>query len=63
MSLGQILEYIITFPKGFVLEESTGVGLLLIRSIVMSEFHGSITAKNENGAVVDMLLELQDMLE
>ena len=51
------------FPKGFVLEESTGVGLLLIRSIVMSEFHGSITAKNENGAVVDMLLELQDMLE
>ena len=51
------------FPQGFVLEEATGVGLLLIRSIVLSEFHGTITAQNDDGAVVDMLLELQDMLE
>ncbi|HET9690970.1 MAG TPA: sensor histidine kinase [Acidimicrobiales bacterium] len=43
-------------PEGFTLDDSSSLGLSIVRSLVGSQLGGSITMRNDGGAVVDLVL-------
>ncbi|BCZ27807.1 hypothetical protein EUBC25_18940 [Claveliimonas bilis] len=44
------------FPKGFDAENQSGIGLMIIKSIVCQEFGGEIQFSNENGAYIIIII-------
>ena len=47
-------------PDGFSLDDSTSLGLSIVRSLVGSQLGGSITMRSDHGTVVDLVLPVDE---